>query len=195
MDVTADFLRMILREDGPALEPNAVTLPAGDSWESAWIETVDELAGLVRALGVRGDRRHDVLQDVYLAMRQKGPANLVGDEPRRWLFRVTANRCRLEHRLRNRWKALFDRLATRTRRASEGIGKSAEQSELTAQVDAALARLKTVEREVVVLRYFCGLNSREVGEVLEMPEGTVRSHLAKARRQLARDLAEFGNED
>jgi RNA polymerase sigma-70 factor (ECF subfamily) len=68
-----------------------------------------------------------------------------------------------------------------------------EQGERTADIDAALARLREVEREVVVLRYFCGLNSREIGEVLEMAEATVRSHLTKARRQLARDLADWND--
>jgi RNA polymerase sigma factor (sigma-70 family) len=53
----------------------------------------------------------------------------------------------------------------------------------------ALERLRPVEREVIVLRYFADLNSAEIGEMLNLNEATVRSHLARARRHLAQELA------
>ena len=53
----------------------------------------------------------------------------------------------------------------------------------------ALSQLPAKQREVVVLRYFADLNSKEIGEALEMPRGTVRFHLFLARRSLASLLA------
>jgi len=67
----------------------------------------------------------------------------------------------------------------------------AEQSELTVQVESALGRLTSVEREIVVLRYFCDFDSSQIGEMLALPAATVRSHLAKARKQLAKELADW----
>jgi RNA polymerase sigma factor (sigma-70 family) len=187
MDLAAASLRLLLAESELRVTPPDRTTQhaAQRLWE--------EIAGLIRALGVPAARVDDVLQDLYLKTVESLPTNLSGDEARRWLFRVAANRCRLEHRQRSRWQRLLEAFS-RSEQSSDRRSQSAvdsEDRERTAEIDAALDRLQPPEREIVVLRYFCNLNSREIGEVLEMPESTVRSHLAKARRQLARDLADW----
>jgi RNA polymerase sigma-70 factor, ECF subfamily len=53
----------------------------------------------------------------------------------------------------------------------------------------ALRELPPQQRAVVALQAYAELNSREIAAVLEMPEGTVRYHLALARRRLERLLA------
>jgi RNA polymerase sigma-70 factor (ECF subfamily) len=60
---------------------------------------------------------------------------------------------------------------------------------------AAVARLPEHYREVVVLRFLQGLAYREVGAVLDIPPGTVRSRLAKALELLRADLREEGRND
>lgn len=155
-----------------------------------WGLLAPELGRLVRALGITGARVDDVLQDVYVVACEKRPANVVGDDLRRWLMRVTANRCRLEHRQRRSWRRVIERLwnwgaATN----SNGVVDSVELHELGVHVEAALSVLKPIEREMIVLRYFAELNSHEIGEMLHLNEATVRSHLSRARRQLARELA------
>ena len=56
----------------------------------------------------------------------------------------------------------------------------------TASIDLwdALAALPPHLRDVVVLRYFEDLSSREIGSVLRIPDGTVRFRLMMARRRL-----------
>jgi RNA polymerase sigma factor (sigma-70 family) len=191
MDLAAAHLRLFLPESELSVTPS-------DSPRSTpqrlWDENAPQLAGLIRALGVPSHRVDDLLQELYLqsigflsAVANHDAEN--HEDARRWLCRVATNRCRLEHRQRSRWQRLLERFA-----AWNGTPQSTaavEDRERTAEIDAALDRLPPSQREVVVLRYFCNWNSREIGEVLEMPEATVRSHLAKARRQLARDLAEW----
>ena len=60
---------------------------------------------------------------------------------------MAANRCRLEHRQRGRWQRLWTRLASWVP-PTQRDAQEAEKNELNAQVDAALAKLKEVEREV-----------------------------------------------
>jgi RNA polymerase sigma-70 factor (ECF subfamily) len=48
----------------------------------------------------------------------------------------------------------------------------------------ALATLPTSLREVVVLRYFEDLSSREIGAILRLPPGTVRFRLSRAMHRL-----------
>jgi RNA polymerase sigma-70 factor (ECF subfamily) len=62
---------------------------------------------------------------------------------------------------------------------------SRERAEL---VRNALLKLATHYREVVVLRHYEGLKFHEIGEVLAIPEGTVKSRMAEALTQLNRHL-------
>jgi RNA polymerase sigma-70 factor, ECF subfamily len=57
-------------------------------------------------------------------------------------------------------------------------------------VDAALRTLPIRSRQVVVLYYLIGLSVEEIGRELAVPAGTVKSQLHRARRALARQLAE-----
>ena len=67
-------------------------------------------------------------------------------------------------------------------------------SELKGEVERALRTLAEEERALVVMRYFSDLNSRQVAEIVGMPEATVRGRLRAARRKLAEELAEWKDE-
>ena len=199
MDATAYHLRLPaglvprLREGDARVDHSP-----DESLQQPWKEISPELARLAAALGMRREQCDDVLQDVYVTAREQRPAGLCGEELRRWLFRVTANRCRLEHRRRGRWRRVAAGLADWWRGSAQQSGASADgllQNELTQRVEAALAQLKMVEREVIVLRYFCDFDASEISQQLALPAATVRSHLLKARRQLARILAPWKPEE
>jgi RNA polymerase sigma-70 factor (ECF subfamily) len=66
---------------------------------------------------------------------------------------------------------------------------------LNSRINAALTKLAADDRTLIVLRYFLELNSREIGELLEQPESTVRSRLRAARRQLADDRADWNDHE
>jgi RNA polymerase sigma-70 factor, ECF subfamily len=59
-------------------------------------------------------------------------------------------------------------------------------------VDAALRRLPPDFRAAVVLRDLCGLDYAEIGTVLGVPPGTVRSRIARGRAALVPLLRECG---
>lgn len=52
----------------------------------------------------------------------------------------------------------------------------------------ALQALTEQERELIVLRYFEGCDSTEIGQLLSLPAGTVRRRLGEARQKLERAL-------
>jgi RNA polymerase sigma-70 factor (ECF subfamily) len=68
-------------------------------------------------------------------------------------------------------------------------------AERAACVRSALGRLSDAQRAVVVLREYENLKFREIADVLDLPEGTVKWHMGQAMQQLARDLkATFDDE-
>jgi len=164
-----------------------------DVLRSTWDAAAGDLARLAGALGVAPGRAEDVLQDVYLAALRKAPRAVERTELRRWLFRVTINRCRLEYRKGARWQRVWQGLERLWRgREPECPAEAAGREEEKNLVRTALQRLDPECHEVLVLRYFAEFDSREIGRILRMPAATVRSRLRTARQQLADELKRLG---
>jgi RNA polymerase sigma-70 factor (ECF subfamily) len=67
-----------------------------------------------------------------------------------------------------------------------------ERNALQRALQSAMATLRPDQREAVVLRYEEGLSFEEIGQVLGIPEVTARSHVHRARKELARLLTVAG---
>ena len=70
--------------------------------------------------------------------------------------------------------------------------RQAVHGQLADAIDRALQRLRPEYREVVVLHYQEGLTNLEIAEILALPSGTVKTHLHRARKELASMLTEEG---
>jgi RNA polymerase sigma-70 factor, ECF subfamily len=67
------------------------------------------------------------------------------------------------------------------------------EQEQADMVRAALLKLGEPYRAVVVMRHYEGLKFREIAEVLQIPEGTVKSRMAEALSQLNKILSQQTN--
>ena len=67
-----------------------------------------------------------------------------------------------------------------------------ERVALGRALQAAMATLRPDQRAAIVLRYEDGLSFEEIGRVLGMPAATARSHVHRARKELARQMTEAG---
>jgi len=191
---------------GPAPAGEAADLHSGrgavresdrEGLRSAWADLAPALARLACALGVDPSRADDVLQDVYLAAWQHEPREADEIGLRRWLYRVTVNRCHLEHRRRTGRTRLLRRLAPLRTGAdpTDDAPDAACRREERELVRRALDCLDGRLRSVLVLRYFSELDSKEIGAILRLSDSTVRSRLRTARRKLAFQLRRMGYRD
>ncbi|MBX3321656.1 MAG: sigma-70 family RNA polymerase sigma factor [Phycisphaeraceae bacterium] len=102
-----------------------------------------------------------------------------------WIYRVTTNTC-LSHLRRERRSPVqtgpLHDTTTSGRELSSAVG--IEQTEQTATLMRALLSLPDEHRAILVLRDVRGLEYEQLSEVLEIPLGTVRSRLFRARRAL-----------
>jgi RNA polymerase sigma-70 factor (ECF subfamily) len=112
-----------------------------------------------------------------------------------WLYRVATNACLDELRRRKRRPVPIDsdaRAASSTSpdgTSERSTGRSIDDDvSRRLDIDAALATLPEEFRAAVVLRDLCELDYAEIGEVLGIPPGTVRSRIARGRTALARVL-------
>ena len=68
----------------------------------------------------------------------------------------------------------------------------AERRALASALAEAIAGLRYEFREVVVLKYQEGLSVDEIADILGLPEGTVKTHLHRARKELASAMTAAG---
>ena len=67
-----------------------------------------------------------------------------------------------------------------------------ERVALQRALEIALATLRPDQRAAIALRYEEGLSFDEIGQILRIPEVTARSHVHRARKELARLLEVAG---
>lgn len=93
--------------------------------------------------------------------------------------------------LRDRFRRLRVERAARGELANRLPGaQGLARMEQRLDVARALAALPRRQREVAVFHYFLDLKVAEIAELLQIPEGTVKSTLFRARRALADALSE-----
>ena len=125
----------------------------------------------------------DVCQDAFIRALERleecrNPARFGA-----WFLRIVRNRAHSVRRyLGVREAAPLDALPLSS--DDPGPARDTERSRLRENLLEALGVLTEVQREVVLLHDLEGWKHREIGELLELPEGTVRAHLFHARRAL-----------
>ena len=113
-----------------------------------------------------------------------------GDETafRYWLFRIACNEINSYFRTANRQARAFATLTLESDAESPDIAADCERDEDNDQklafLNDAIAELKPDQQDIITLRFFEGLNSEQIGDILDMKAATVRSRLARAIHQL-----------
>ncbi|MDX1501668.1 MAG: sigma-70 family RNA polymerase sigma factor [Thermoanaerobaculia bacterium] len=116
-----------------------------------------------------------------------------------WLFKIAHNRA-IDHLRRASPESVpletqdeaLDPLAVLAAPEAERPDRAAGRLDLRRAFQQSLARLRPSYREVVVLRFQEGLSYEEIAEVCDLPMGTVKTHLHRARKALAKELTELG---
>jgi RNA polymerase sigma-70 factor (ECF subfamily) len=139
-----------------------------------------------------GDRQEaeDVSQEVFVTVFKKidgfrGDASL-----RTWLLKIARNhaRSRLRFRKRRKYRAhdSWDDVEPGSRTELNRLARPDERAvaeELEFAARRAFLTLSADAREVLTLRDLNGLKYDEIADILELPVGTVRSRLFRARKE------------
>ncbi|WP_159888088.1 sigma-70 family RNA polymerase sigma factor [Paenibacillus puerhi] len=139
------------------------------------------LYGVARSMVTRDEDCADAIQETILKAYRgisalKEPAYF-----KTWLFRILINECNLILRKRKRTiptESLPGKLD------APGASHAYDRIDLRAVVD----RLEETLRVVVTLHYFEDMPLKQIAQVLDTPEGTVKSRLHRARLLLAQWL-------
>ena len=131
----------------------------------------------------------DLLQDVFLRLHRFAERVDATRPLEPWLYRVTANLSYTWVKRQQRWTRPLEDIAEWLVGSKKNSPQHvAEQDEESLQVQQAISNLPLAQRIVVVLYYVNDLSLQEISEILEIPEGTVKSRLHYGRQSLKKHL-------
>jgi RNA polymerase sigma-70 factor (ECF subfamily) len=150
-----------------------------------------------RLLG-RGEEAEDAVQEILEKAFTALPRFKITQRFFPWLYTIGLNHLRSMERRRRRRSRLMGS-GVDPQRVFEfvpsGQGNPERLSELEEGerlAQEALDSLRTEQRQVFVLRQIQDLSVQEVSEVLRIPQGTVKTHLHRARKHMIDFLTSRG---
>ena len=123
----------------------------------------------------------DVVAETFLVAWRRSGEIPPGGEARLWLYGVARRVLANHHRGGRRRQRLGERLR---HRLAAGVADPGDEVPQRLAVRAALARLGDLDREVLTLSAWEGLEPREIATVLEVSPAIVRTRLSRARQRL-----------
>jgi RNA polymerase sigma-70 factor (ECF subfamily) len=164
----------------PADEPKVVRLPG--PFESFYLQEYRRVVKLAYALSGSRMAAEDIAQEAFLAAYRDWERVGGYEQRAAWVRQVAANLAVSSLRRRLAEVRALARLAGRREVRLDAMPAD------TADFWRAVRALPTRQAQAVALHYLEDLSVRQIAEVLDCAEGTVKAHLAKGRRALARRL-------
>jgi RNA polymerase sigma factor (sigma-70 family) len=172
---------------------------AGSRLLQVFLREQDRLRRIVAGMGMAGADIDDVLQDVSVQILKQEDRFEQEEVMTGWLIKTTVNRCLTEHRrrFRRRTSRILRRRPDIEQVLTAGASDTTNQAALTEEFEImrqTMAELDGSLLELLVLRYFGGLDSNEIARTVDLNASTVRCRLRDARMILARKLMRRGVE-
>ena len=141
-----------------------------------------------------GDRAaaEDLAQETFVKAHRSLAAFDATRRLSSWLFRIAHNTAIDALRRSRRSAVALEPAADAPDPAAAPEPDPVERAALAQALESALAELRPDFRAAVLLRYEEGLPFDQIGQVLGIAEATARSHVHRARKELARHLAAAG---
>lgn len=175
---------------------------AGDN--DAFGELVERYQGKIYNLCLRmcgdPDDAFDLSQDTFVRAWKALSGFQFESAFSTWLFRLCSNICLDFLRAKKRRSAVSLTLSDEDGEAQLELpdpAKGPEELLLAAEdretLVEALNSLPADQRQIITLRAINGLSYTEIGQVMQLQEGTVKSRLSRARVHLRNKLLQIGN--
>jgi RNA polymerase sigma-70 factor (ECF subfamily) len=148
-----------------------------------------------------GEEARDLSQDVFLQVYRTLGGFQGRSTLKTWIYRIVVNQARNRQRFwrrrrRERCCPIEDMTAADHARASarhpdaEAPFERLARGEQARQIQAALLKLSFDHRAILLLREVEELDCEEIAAALDIPQGTVKSRLARARDALRQAVTE-----
>jgi RNA polymerase sigma factor (sigma-70 family) len=160
---------------------------------------INSMYNFAYRLTLDGDDAKDLLQDTYLKAFRFIDSFQQGTNAKAWLFRILKNSFINDYRKKSKEPSKVDYQEVETFYNSEDVDRQitpdlrveALQDMIGDEISIALNSLDVDFRTVIILCDLEGFKYEEMAKILDIPIGTVRSRLHRARNLLKEKLSEY----
>jgi RNA polymerase sigma-70 factor (ECF subfamily) len=128
----------------------------------------------------------DAAQNAFLEIYRYLPHYQVQGRFRRLLYKVVLNQCRMARRSARQESKLHAEMAAASRKNGHLPEEAILSRERRRELERLLSKLSRKLRQVLVLRFAAELSYAEIGEILDVPAGTVKSRIFSGLSKLRR---------
>lgn len=146
-----------------------------------------------RVLGVKEDAE-DVTAIVFLeAWRRRRHLRIVNGSVIAWLLVVTHHTISNSMRSKRRYQQMLARLPEGTHETDPAVDITDRlaSAQSAAAVRSAFHGLRRQDQEILTLCVLEGFSMADAGQALDIPSGTVKSRLSRAKAKLAEKMTSF----
>jgi RNA polymerase sigma-70 factor (ECF subfamily) len=130
-------------------------------------------------------RAEDLAQDVFLRVHRGLPYFRGEARLSTWIYRIVANVCLQDHGRAPKTAPLDEERSAPTLAAAD---RQFTDLEVRDRLEKAIARLPANYRFLIAAHYLRGVQYEELAEALQLPLGTIKTQLYRAKQQLRRLL-------
>ena len=160
---------------------------------------INSMYNFAYRLTLDADDAKDLLQDTYLNAFRFIDSFQQGTNAKAWLFRILKNSFINDYRKKSKEPSKVDYQEVETFYNSEDVDRQitpdlrveALQDMIGDEISIALNSLDVDFRTVIILCDLEGFKYEEMAKILDIPIGTVRSRLHRARNLLKEKLSEY----
>lgn len=148
---------------------------------------------VLRMVGDR-DRAADITQDTFIKAYRKLDTLTDEHSTRSWLYRIATNTA-IDEMRRRRWVRFGDGDDEREHeRPDDAPGPEAQvmAASMDDRVQRALMQLRPNHRQCLLLSDVEDMSAQQIGEIMDLSYGAVRTLLCRARGEMRRHLAAEG---
>jgi RNA polymerase sigma-70 factor, ECF subfamily len=183
---------MVLHE--PKTDEGVLIARARDGDQDAFREIVERYQAAVYNLAYRmlgnADEAEDAAQEIFVRVYRQ----LARYDPERkfstWILAIATNYCIDQLRRRRMQLVPLENIIPWARSRETGPEGEAIDREARDELQELIRQLPEKYRAPLVLRYWQDLSCAEIAEVLQVPEGTVKTQIHRARKALGKLLEE-----
>ena len=191
-----------LQDEQEAKRQNYSESEKSEIFDAEFMPHVDSMYSFAYRLTFDADDAKDLVQDTYMKAFRFINSFQRGTNAKAWLFRILKNSFINEFRKKSKQPAKVDYNEVEQFYNSDDAGENITtdlrvetvQHMIGDEVSGALNAIPVDFRTVIILSDLEGFTYEEMAKILDIPIGTVRSRLHRARNMLKEKLAEYAKE-
>lgn len=128
----------------------------------------------------------DIFQEVFLKVYKHQESFLEKSSMKTWIYKITINTCK--DYLKSAWVRRAQNQLSESTATEESLEDAAARNDEARRVTQKVLALPAAYKDVILLYYYKQLDTREIAQVLQIAQGTVRSRLHRGRLLLQKAL-------